>query len=204
MNVAVFRALQLGDLLCAVPALRALRHGLPAARITLVGLPWARAFAARFARYVDDFIEFPGFPGLPERAADTAALPAFFAEARRRRYALAVQMHGSGELTNALVLQMGAGAVGGYYRRGAPCPDPERFAEWRDDEHEVLRGLRLVARLGCAPQGTALEFPLAAPDWREWRRFGLTAERYAVVHPGSQLASRRWPPERFAAVADAL
>jgi ADP-heptose:LPS heptosyltransferase len=202
MKIAVFRALQLGDLLCTVPALRALKGEYPAARVTLIGLPWAREFAARFQRYVDAFIEFPGFPGLPERAFDAAALPAFFDRTRAAGFDLALQMHGSGEIVNTLMVLMGARRVGGFYRAGHWCPDPERFVDWREREHEVLRFLRLLSRIGVPERGTHLEFPLDAADRAEQRALGLG--NYVCIHPGSQLASRRWPAERFAQVGDAL
>jgi len=202
MKIAVFRALQLGDLLCAVPALRALRGAYPDASITLIALPWARELAARLSQYIDDFVEFPGFPGMPERAADMAAIPAFFERMRSAAYDLAIQLHGSGELSNPIVALLGAEAAAGYYRPGHWRPGAERFHQWRDDEHEVLRWLRLAELLGASPRGTHLEFPLREADWLEWR--SLRLHHYAVIHPGSQLPSRRWPAERFAEVGDAL
>jgi ADP-heptose:LPS heptosyltransferase len=181
MKIAILRALQLGDLLCAVPALRALRAAHPAAHITLVGLPWAAEFVARFARYVDRLAEFPGQP---------------------EGFDLVVQMHGDGSRTNAIAARLGGKRMAGFYPRERDCPDPQTFLEWDPREHEVLRCLRLVARLGVPCGATDLEFPLGEADRAEARAFGLT--RYACVHPGSQLPSRRWLPERFAAIGDAL
>jgi ADP-heptose:LPS heptosyltransferase len=203
MKIAVVRALQLGDLLCVVPALRALRAAYPQAHIALVGLPWAREFVARFGRYLDDFIEFPGFPGMPERACDAQALPAFFERMKQERFDLALQMHGDGRIMNPLTVVMGAERNAGFYLPERHRPG-EGFIDWRAGEHEVLRYLRLVEHLGAPSKGSHLEFPLSEADWREFNPLGLHERRYAVVHPGSQLPSRRWPAERFAEVADAL
>ena len=47
-RIAIFRALQLGDMLCAVPALRALRARATRTRTSRwIGLPWADAFVER-------------------------------------------------------------------------------------------------------------------------------------------------------------
>ena len=66
-HIAIMRSLPgVGDLLCAVPAWRSLRAALPKAHVTLIGLPWARTFVERFSKYLDNFLEFPGYPGIPE------------------------------------------------------------------------------------------------------------------------------------------
>jgi ADP-heptose:LPS heptosyltransferase len=200
----VFRALVLGDMLCAVPALRALKKGWPDARLTLIGLPWARELASRLWM-VDDFIEFPGFPGLPESNPDLPALPGFFSRMQQEQFDLLVQMHGSGHLTNALLAACGARQMAGFFGPGAYVPEPPWFTPWPDG-HEIERLLALVDALGLPRRGTALEFPLHEGDraalatlWPAW-----TTTPYVCVHPGAQLPSRRWPPERYAAVADDL
>jgi ADP-heptose:LPS heptosyltransferase len=207
-TIAVFRALQLGDLLCAIPALRALRHRWPHARVTLIGLPWAREIVARFPGYLDDFMEFPGFPGFPERGYEPRAVMRFLREAQQRRFDLALQLHGSGELSNPLVALLGAQSIAGYFREGQFCPAAASFLPWRDDEHEAERGVRLLAALGAPPRGSELEAPVLPADRQELTALadanGLGGAEYVCVHPGAQLPSRRWYPERFAVVADEL
>jgi ADP-heptose:LPS heptosyltransferase len=203
-SIAVFRALVLGDMLCATPALRALRAAYPRARITLIGLPWAQALVERLAS-VDELLSFPGYPGLPEKAPDLGELPGFLAEAQSRKFDLVLQMHGSGTITNPLVAAMGARRCAGFQGHGAFCPDPLLFTPWPEGCHEIERCLALTDSLGLPRQGLQLDFPLRAEDHRRLRALWPGCEgRYAVVHPGSQLPSRRWPLQRFARVAEAL
>lgn len=107
-KILIIRALMLGDLLCAVPALRAVRARWPLSCVTLLGLPWAKWFASRFHRYIDDFIEFPGFPGLPEIKPDISRIPSLIQRIQNEHFDLALQMHGSGSVVNPLMMLFGA------------------------------------------------------------------------------------------------
>jgi ADP-heptose:LPS heptosyltransferase len=206
--VAVFRALQLGDLLCAIPALRAVRAALRESEIVLIGLPWARAFVERYPRYLDGFREFPGWPGLPEQPPRWERIPGFLAEVQAERFDLLLQLHGSGVLTNPLAALLGARRIAGFCTPGGYRPDPELFLPYPDEGLEVRRLLKLVEFLGMPAQGEHLEFPVREADRRALA--ALTGANlaepgsYVCIHPGASVPERRWPVERFAAVARAL
>jgi ADP-heptose:LPS heptosyltransferase len=116
-RVVVVRALRLGDLLCAVPALRALRAALPRAEITLIGLPLAREFVRR-CRYVDRFEEFPGYPGIANQDVQPARRVAFLARMQAYGFDLSVQLHGSGVFSNPFTRLLGAQRMVGLGRAG--------------------------------------------------------------------------------------
>jgi ADP-heptose:LPS heptosyltransferase len=204
-RVVVFRALKLGDMLCAVPALRALRRAFPPARITLVGLPVARDIAARLPHYVDEFIEFPGHPALPERVASPATVDGFVAAMRSRGFGLALQLHGDGAVTTPLVAAFGARRTAGFVPASSRAADPVWFPPYPDGGHEVDRVLALLLHLGIPAAGRRLELPLDARDRAALAAAAGTLPRpYACIHPGAAWSSRRWPAERFAAVGDGL
>jgi len=207
-RIAVLRPVMLGELLCTVPALRALRHGFAQAQITLVGLPWARPLAQRLG-CVDRFVEFPGFPGLDECEFDARALPDFLAQMQARRFDLALQMHGGGAL-NPLASLLGARHSAGFHDEHAwvPHEDDALYLPWPQRGHEIERMLALTDRLGLARRGTQLEFPLTAQDREDlvalWPEAAQRARPYVVVHAGAQLPSRRWLAQRFAQLADQI
>jgi ADP-heptose:LPS heptosyltransferase len=205
-RIAVFRALMLGDLLCATPALRAIRQAWPQAEITLIGLPWARELAERLS-CIDRFEVFPGHPAFPESIADLAAWPAFLQRMQGCEFDLLVQLHGSGDVVNGLLSLFGARHLATFNEPGRYGGDASLSVGWPSCGSETQRLLALTDRIGIARHGYAMEFPVRQGD-RESLHAKVaqlaTIGAYACVHPGAQLPSRRWPPERFAAVADAL
>ena len=207
-RILVLRALGLGDLICAGPALRALRASFPEADIALMGLPWAQEYVARITA-LDRWIGFPGWPGMAEQPLLAAQVPRFLSQMQQQHLDLAVQLHGSGEASNGLLSLLGARLCAGFHRDGAWLPPGHeaRFMRWPEQGHESQRLLALCRHLGLASVDEALEFPLR-PDDRHllqqvWPELD-SGQPYVCLHAGAQLASRRWPAQRFAAVADAL
>jgi ADP-heptose:LPS heptosyltransferase len=175
--VVILRALGLGDFLTGVPAYRALRGAYPDHEIVLAA--------------PKEFAPLASLTGAIDRVLPTAGLEAIRWQAAAP--AVAVDLHGNGPASHRLVHALGARAMMVY----ASAADPGAAGPWWvHDEHEVSRWCRLVEWYGAAADRAAL---LLARPLPAARRTGAV-----IVHPGAASASRRWPADRFAAVARAL
>src|SRR3954452_2487893 len=168
------RALKLGDLLVAVPALHALRRGLPEHRLLIATSAW-----------LAPLVELVPVDGIVPANGLEAPLP--FAPGQ---VDVAVNLHGNGAESRAIIDALAAPRVIQHGRPGTPGP------VWLDGIHERARWARLVAAFGMPSDPD--EVAIAVP------RIASTALGAAVVHVGAAYGSRRWPVDRFGAVARAL
>ena len=203
-KIVVFRALQIGDMLCAIPAIRALHQAYPQAAITLIGLPWAKMLADRFPEYFHSMITFPGYPGFPEQPVDHFAFPDFLKKVQQENFDLAIQMHGCGVISNPLVDLFAAKNIAGFYTENNFCPNKDLFIEYLDNIHEINRHLQLIKALGITEYTTDLEFPITEKDIEDFEKAALPVRsgEYVVIHPGARGVNRQWDPANFAAVGD--
>ncbi|MCU0566536.1 MAG: glycosyltransferase family 9 protein [Oculatellaceae cyanobacterium Prado106] len=208
-KVVVVRSLPgLGDMLCIVPALRSLRSALPDARITLIGLGDRRFLAERYNYYIDEYLDFPGFPGIPECSFDPRSTLKFLVQAQQQEFDLALQMHGNGLHSNSFTLLLGAKLNAGFYLPNHINPSEDGFLPYPEHESEIQRYLHLLKFIGIPLQGDYLEFPLRQTDWQGLEALSqfhqIPSKNYVCLHPGASLNEKRWSTDGFAAVADAL
>lgn len=173
----VLRALGLGDLLAGVPALRALRARLPGHEIVLATPP-----------VLQPLVELTGVVDrlLPQQELEPIDWSSPSPD-------VAVDLHGNGPASHHILEALRPRSMVAFDPPGTGRGRPV----WDDDEHEHARWCRLVTSAfgGTADPG---DLRLAAPE------VTAPAEGAAVVHPGAAFAARRWPPERFAALAAEL
>lgn len=208
-KIGILRALNLGDSLCIIPAVRAVKQAYPDAAITLIGLPWQRWFAKRYANYFNDFIDFPGWPGLLEQDFIPCKVTEFLQKVQHIQFDLLLQMQGDGTFTNPMCMLFGAKKVVGLRGAGKYCPDKKYFPVFNEKENEIIQFLHLVNKtLDIPADDPTLEFPLSREEHSGFEKIceqqHLETGRYVCIHPGARDPRRRWSSKKFAFVADKI
>jgi lipopolysaccharide heptosyltransferase I len=209
-NILLIKPSSLGDIVLALPALSALRRGLPRAKISWLIRP---EFAPLIEGHphVDAIILFDRnrlgkawyHPGA------TRYLARLVSDLRRRRFDAVLDLQG-------LFRTASLGWLSGCRQRFGPVWGRE-FAhhfyttaipprqQW---VHVVDHYMKLIEAMGISDRSVEFRLPerqqASATARALLLREGVEPNGYAVIIPGSAQASKCWPPQRFSALADRL
>lgn len=195
MRILIVRMSALGDIVHALPVLAAIRDARPDAEVD-----W---LADRKYAGILDFVE-----GIAQRIVGRPGLSRAVAAMRQRQYDVAVDLQGL--LKSAAMARLsGAARVVGFEHRALR----ERAAGWFYGDmarvppgaHVIQKNFSVLPLLGVGVPH-AIRFPWrvprsAAADEAIAAARDRGVKGFALINPGAAWPNKRWPPDRFGAVA---
>jgi heptosyltransferase-1 len=199
MKFLIVRLGSLGDVVHAIPAVASLRRARPDATIDWLVDP-------RYVELVNLVVGVDRAIPLDPRAGALQLLGTV-RKLRAARYDAVIDLQGlikSATLARAAGARRRIGLPKGHLREPlavrfyTETPDPGR------DPHVIRKGLALVRVVGATDD--RITFPLTVPLTPAAQAVSAQAgaDGYAIVNPGAAWPNKRWPADRFGALAAAM
>jgi lipopolysaccharide heptosyltransferase I len=194
----IVRLGSLGDVIHGIPVAAALRERYPFSRIDWLVDP----------RYVELLGLVKGLnAAIPVNPRHPRALISTLRGLRRVRYTAAIDLQG---LLKSAALARLAGAWQTIGLTREHLREKAAYAFYTDgvdpgtQTHVVFKNLKTLLPLGV--RDPAVSFPLAIPDSEavDAARHSAGAQDYVLLNPGAAWPNKRWPADRFGALASRL
>ncbi|MCX5680931.1 MAG: lipopolysaccharide heptosyltransferase II [Candidatus Omnitrophica bacterium] len=204
-NILVVRTDRIGDVVLTTPVLEALRIAYPKARISMMVTPITK-----------DIVE--GNPFLNEvivfdkkgKNKGFWNFWRFVRMLREKKYDLAINYHLKVRM-NFMLFHAGIPHRIGFKNNKFGFLLTEQYPDPRNNgnRHEAEYCLDLLKYIGIETKEFRLHVSIKeeSEKWVEetFQQHGiLKTDKLLAIHPGASCISKRWPPERFAEVADRL
>lgn len=212
-RVCVFRIGHIGDIVCALPAINAIRHAYPDAHLTLLTSPGQRSMAGAAevladAKWIDELRVYHA--GDIDTFAKRWSLAK---ELRARRFDVWIDLPNDlSTIARQFRDMLFASLVGPRWARGWRI-DTLKWAAQAQSEHlhfsnEVERMLAVVRRSGMDAVDAEFALPRTAETKDRidalMRSWNLQSDRLIAIAPGAKRSTNLWVPDRFAEVGRAL
>ena len=205
-KILIIKPSAIGDVVHALPVLNLVRRKWHEAHIAWVITPGCAGLIENHPM-VDEVIRFDRrlfAAGWRNRGA-ARGLRHLMRDLNRRQFDLVIDLQGLFR-SAWMAWRSGAPVRIGFAnaREFAPLFYTHRIESSWENDHAIERYLKMAAALGCGSE--PVEFPFAISDEdRRWVDEQIPpGSRYAVMLPGTNWLTKRWPAEKFADLVEPL
>ncbi len=198
-NILIIKPSSIGDVVHTLPIWNLLHRRYPQARISWLVAPSCAGIIDGLPELRLLRFERQGWAKAWYKPSAAAELLRFGRDLRRDRYDLVIDVQGLFRSASFAFLTGAPIRIGFanarelawmFYTHRIPVPTM--------DQHAVDRYLSLLPAIGCPSSPVEFPFPLTDAHRQAARGMLGTIARFAVLCPGANWATKRWPIERFA------